>query len=218
MITLHQIEAWVAQGESESQEFKLSTGQRTDAAKTICAFLNHRGGRVLFGVDVRGQIVGQEMTDKTVADVAREMREIEPPVFPFIERTPLQSGREVLTVIVELGSRRPYAFRGQAYRRVGTTNRQLSHDEYNRMLLEQLHSTARWESEPAVGWRVADLDVTEIVRTLEEAIRRGRAEDPGTRDPLAILRGLGLVKGDQLLRAAIVLFGKSDRFLPDYPQ
>jgi len=218
MITLHQIEAWVAQGESESQEFKLSTGQRTDAAKTICAFLNHRGGRVLFGVDVRGQIVGQEMTDKTVADVAREMREIEPPVFPFIERTPLQSGREVLTVIVELGSRRPYAFRGQAYRRVGTTDRQLSHDEYNRMLLEQLHSTARWESEPAVGWRVADLDVTEIVRTLEEAIRRGRAEDPGTRDPLAILRGLGLVKGDQLLRAAIVLFGKSDRFLPDYPQ
>jgi ATP-dependent DNA helicase RecG len=75
-------------------------------------------------------------------------------------------------------------------------------ERYNQMLLEQLHSTVRWESEPAIGWRIADLDTSEIVRTLEEAIRRGRAEDPGTRDSLEILRGLGLVRGDHLLRAA----------------
>jgi ATP-dependent DNA helicase RecG len=139
-------------------------------------------------------------------------------VFPSIERVPLQSGRELVVVSVERGVRRPYVYRGQAYRRVGTTNRQLSREEYNQMLLEQLHSTVRWESEPAFGWRIADLDTSEIVRTLEEAIRRGRAEDPGTRDSLEILRGLGLVRGDHLLRAAVVLFARSDRLLPDYPQ
>jgi ATP-dependent DNA helicase RecG len=218
VIALQQLQAWVVQGESESQEFKLTTGQRTEAAKTICAFLNHQGGRVLFGVDVLGQLIGQEITDKTVADVAREMRDIEPPAFPTIERIPLQSGREVLAVLAERGARRPYVFRGEAYRRVGTTNRKLAREEYNRMLLEQLHGTSRWESEPAVGWRVADLDAAEIVRTLEEAIRRGRAEDPGTRDPLEILRGLGLVKGDHLLRAAVVLFARSSQLLPDYLQ
>lgn len=149
---------------------------------------------------------------------AQELQNIEPPVFPSIERVPLPTGREVLVVSVELGARRPYVYRGEAYRRVGATNRRVGREEYNQMLLEQLHSTARWESEPALGWRVADLDISEIVRTLEEAIRRGRAEDPGTRDPMEILRGLGLVRGKHLLRAAAVLFARYDRLLPDYPQ
>jgi ATP-dependent DNA helicase RecG len=218
MTSPQQIQAWVAQGESETQEFKLSTGQRTDAARSLCAFLNHRGGRVLFGVDPRGHIVGQDTNDKTLADIAYELRQIDPPTLPDIERIALPSGREILAVTVERGPRRPYSFRDEAYRRVGTTNHQLSRHEYGQILLEQLHSTVRWESEPATGWTIADLDTTEIVRTLEEAIRRGRADDPGTRDPNDILRGLGLIKDGQILRAAIVLFAMPERLLPDFPQ
>jgi ATP-dependent DNA helicase RecG len=56
------------------------------------------------------------------------------------------------------------------------------------------------------------------VRTLDEAIRRGRADDPTTRDPAAILRGLGLLRDGYVLRAAIVLFARPERLLPDYPQ
>jgi ATP-dependent DNA helicase RecG len=91
-------------------------------------------------------------------------------------------------------------------------------DDYNRMLLEQLHATARWENEVAAGWKIEDLDAAEIVRTLDEAIRRGRSEDPGTRAPADILRGFGLLKDGQLLRAAVILFARPDRLLPDYPQ
>ena len=218
MTSLQQLQTWVEQGESETQEFKLSTGQRTEAARSLCAFLNHRGGRVLFGVDAQGHIVGQEVSDKTLADIAHELRAIDPPALPNIERIALASGREVVAVTVERGARRPHTFRGEAYRRVGTTNRQLSREEYGQILLEQLHSTVRWESEPATGWAIADLDATEIVRTLEEAIRRGRADDPGTRDLAEILRGLGLIKDGQILRAAVVLFARPDRLLPDYPQ
>ena len=218
MITLEQLETWVGQGESETQEFKLTTGQRTEAVRSLCAFLNHRGGRVLFGVDAQGHIVGQDVSDKTLVDVAHEMRGLDPPALPGIERIALASGREVLAVTVERGARRPYTFRGEAYRRVGATNRQLTREEYGQVLLEQLHSTVRWESEPATGWTIADLDITEIVRTLEEAIRRGRADDPGTREPVEILRGLGLSKDGQILRAAVVLFARPDRLLPDYPQ
>lgn len=218
MVTTDQLKAWVAQGESETQEFKLTTGQRTEAAKTICAMLNHKGGRVLFGVDTQGRILGQDVTDKTVQDVVQELSHLDPPAFPTIERIPLGSGRDVLAVLVERGSRRPYVFKGKAYRRVGTTNVEMSREGYNQMLLEQLHSTSRWENEPASGWTVADLDDTEIVRTLDEAIRRGRAEDPGTRDPSEILRGFGLLRDGQILRAAVVLFAKPDRLLPDFPQ
>ncbi len=218
MISPDQLAAWAATGESETQEFKRSTGQRREATRALCAMLNHRGGRVLFGVEPDGRVVGQQVSDGTVDEVAQEIREIEPPVFPTVERVAVGDGREVLVVSAPTGHSQPYTLRGQAYRRVGTTNQTLSRDEYNRVLVERLHAESRWEIEPAAGWSVADLDEEEIRRTLEEGIRIGRVGDPGTREPEDILRGLGLIKDGALLRAAVVLFGRADRLLPDYTQ
>lgn len=82
MISEDQITAWAAAGESDTQEFKRATGQRRDAARTLCAMLNHRGGRVLFGVEPDGRASGQQVSDHTLEEIARELREIEPPVFP----------------------------------------------------------------------------------------------------------------------------------------
>ncbi|MDE1977556.1 MAG: ATP-binding protein, partial [Elusimicrobia bacterium] len=129
---------WVARGESETQEFKATTGQRGEAAKAVCAMLNHKGGRVIFGVAAKGQIAGQEVTDKTVDDVAAYLRMIEPPAFPAVERIPVDNGREAIAVSVDRGSRRPYTFQGKGYRRVGTTNVEMSRDDYNRMLFDEL--------------------------------------------------------------------------------
>ena len=71
----------VGQGESEHLEFKRSTGQRSDAAKTVCAMLNGLGGFVLFGVTDRGDIIGQQLSARTIEEVVNEVRRIEPPVF-----------------------------------------------------------------------------------------------------------------------------------------
>lgn len=218
MISLVQIETWARGGESETLEFKRSTGERRAAAQTLCGMLNHRGGRVLFGVEPDGRIVGQMVSDHTVEEVAQELREIEPPVFPTIDRVDSAEGRQVLVVTVGAGSAPPYSYRGQAFRRVGNTSQTLTREEYNRVLLERLHGEQRWENQPAAGWTVADLDAAEVTRTLEEAIRRGRAEDPGTRDPAEVLRGLGLMKDGHLLRAAVVLFGRPERLEPEFPQ
>lgn len=218
MISHDQITAWAAAGESDTQEFKRTTGQRREAARTVCAMLNHRGGRVLFGVEPGGRVSGQQVSDHTLEEIAQELREIEPPVFPVIERVVVGDGREVLVVSVGPGHSQPYTHRGRAYRRVGTTNQTLSREEYNRVLLERLHADSRWELQPAAGWSVSDLDHEEILKTLEAGIHAGRIEEPDTRDPQAILRGLGLVNQDVLLRAAVVLFGRADRLLPDFVQ
>ena len=101
---------------------------------------------------------------------------------------------------------------------MNASNRTMSRDEYHRVLLERLHGQHRWENEPVSDWTVEDLDASEITRTIDEAIRRRRAEDPGTRDPTALLRGFGLIRGDRLLRAAVVLFGRSERVGAEYPQ
>ncbi len=218
MITIDQLSAIVSEGESEVLEFKQTTGQRTEAAKTVCAMLNTRGGRVLFGVDRVGTIVGQSVTDKTVEDVVNEIRLIDPPALPSIDRIAVSPRFQAIMITTQRGSRRPYVYKNTAFRRVGNSNLPLSREEYNRLLLEELHATSRWENQQAEGWTVRDLDSGEIVRTLDESIRRGRMEDPGTRNPVDILRGLGLLREEQLLRSAVVLFAKPERLLPDYPQ
>ena len=94
----------------------------------------------------------------------------------------------------------------------------MSADEYNRMLFERMHSEQRWENQPAAGWSVADLDAAEIRRTVAEAVRRGRLEEPVSGEPSDLLRGLGLLRDGVLLRAAAVLFGSTERLEFEMPQ
>lgn len=218
MITRDQLNAWIALGESETLELKRTTGERREGTRTLCAMLNHRGGRVLFGVDAGGAVVGQQVSDRTIEEVAQEIQSLDPPAFPSIERVPVEDGREVLVVTVTQGQSSPYTYKGAAYRRVGNTSPEMSRDEYNRMLLERLHGEQRWENRVADGWTVAGLDANEITRTIDEAVRRGRAQDPGTRDPGEILRGLGLTRDGLPLRAAVVLFGRAERVEAELPQ
>ncbi len=217
-MTRDQLEALVLAGESESQEFKQTTGQRTDGTKTICAMLNQQGGRVLFGVMPDGKVQGQQVVDKTLEQLTTELQQIDPPAFPSLERIPVDAGREALVVTVSPGQRKPYTYKHKAYRRVGNSTLEMTRDEYNHMLLEQVHAVTRWENEPASGWTVEDLDGREIVLALDEAIQRGRADPTSPRDPADILRGFGLVKERHLLRAAVLLFARQERLLPDFPQ
>lgn len=62
-MTLDQITILVASGESETLEFKQTTGTRREATRTVCAMLNHCGGQVLFGVTPEGKVAGQQVSE-----------------------------------------------------------------------------------------------------------------------------------------------------------
>lgn len=55
-VTLEELKAMTAAGESETVEFKKTTGQRSEAARSLCAMLNNRGGSVIFGVAPDGSV------------------------------------------------------------------------------------------------------------------------------------------------------------------
>ena len=217
-MTLEWVMKVVAAGESETVECKATTGTRREAAATLCAMLNQRGGHVLFGVTAAEDVEGQQVSDRTIEEVSTELQRIDPPAFPEIERIQVGVDRQVIAVRVSPGSSPPYQYRGAAYRRVGNTTRVMSVNEYNRMLFERMHSEQRWENQPAAGWTVDDLDVAEIRNTISEAVRIGRLNEPGSREPQDLLRGLGLLRDDVLLRAATVLFGRSERLEFEMPQ
>lgn len=217
-MNIAELEAIVSGGESEQVEFKKTTGQKVDGTRTACAMLNGRGGFVLYGVTDVGEICGQDVTTRTLEEVAAELRKIEPQVLLDVDKVALDSGRHVVAVRVPSGASKPYTYDGRAYVRQGPTTMLMEQSEYRRLLLVQMHPTDRWENQPAHQLTVGDLDAAEITRTVDEAIRRGRLDEPGTRDPEALLQGLGLIRDGILLNAAVVLFAKEERLLPFYPQ
>src|ERR1041385_2129507 len=102
-MNLAELRSLVADGESDRLEFKRSTGQRTDAAKTVCAMLNSLGGFVFFGVSDRGEIAGQQVSAHTLEEIVQELRRIEPPAFPDIETVALENGNTVIALRVPGG-------------------------------------------------------------------------------------------------------------------
>ena len=120
-MTADRIAAVAAAGESETLEFKSTTGTRREAVRTVCAMLNQQGGRVLFGVTPEGNAIGQQVSERTIEEVSAEIGRIEPPAFPTVERVQVAEDREVVVVSVTQGPVKPYQYRGTAYRRVGNT-------------------------------------------------------------------------------------------------
>ena len=118
--TLREIQRVVTRCESPQAEFKRTTGQRTDAAKTICGMLNASGGFVIFGVTDDGRILGQQVTAGTLADVARELGRIDPQALLSPEAVDLEDGTALVLVRVPKGDG-PYTYDGRPYLRVGPT-------------------------------------------------------------------------------------------------
>ena len=216
-MNLRELKKIVASGESDRLEFKSSTGQRTKAMKTVCGMLNGLGGFVLFGISDKGGLVGQDIAAKTMADISAELNRIDPPVFPDIETVTLGNGKSVIALRIPGGGL--YTYDGRPYVRRGPTTSLMPKAEYDRRVVERLHSTRRWENEPAAkGISIKDLDHDEIQLTLTNAIDAGRMDRPRRSDAKSILTGLGLIIDGCLTNAAVVLYGKNIRLESIYPQ
>ena len=101
---IDQIAQLVETSESETLEFKETTGTRREASRTVCAFLNQRGGQVLFGVTAAGVVAGQQVSDRTIEELSAELQRIDPPAFPTVERIRVDGNREVVVVSADQGT------------------------------------------------------------------------------------------------------------------
>lgn len=208
----------VEAGESETVELKKSTAQLSRAGKTLCAFLNGRGGHVLIGVTPAGEIAGQQVSDKTQQDVAAMLQRFEPPAPVETQLVELPEGdRKVIVLDAHaMADSYPFTFGGRPYQRIGTTTSVMPQERYETLLLDRAHARRRWENQPAVDVRLEDLDHEEILRTRESAIQKRRISAGTSTDIGDILDRLGLRRDGVITQAAQILYGT--RFLPDYPQ
>lgn len=214
-MNLESLRPIVALGESDQREFKKTTGELRGGMESLCAFLNGSGGQVFFGVTEAGKIRGQDISDATLQEVAREIVKLDPPATVMQSRISVEATREVLVLEVSPGPQAPYCYNGRPYRRVTSTTSLMPQAEYKRRLLERSHALRRWENQVAARYRPADLDLEEIRWTLSDAREAGRLAAPTT-DPLDALEKLKVIDNGQILQAAVVAFAKE--MLPEYPQ
>ena len=217
-MNLDELRCLVALGESETLELKETTGGLTAGVRTICAMLNGgRGGYVLFGVRDDGRITGQQIAADTLERLANELRRITPRADVRVEVTGIEGDRSVIAVLVPESSV-VHTIDRVPYQRIANTTGQMPDELYRRRVVDEELVASAWESRPAEGCTLADLDEREIVLTVEEAIRRQRLEDPGTREIELLLIGLGLLANGQFCNAAVVLFGREERLRGRFPQ
>src|SRR3989442_926385 len=125
------IQKLIAEGESQTLEFKRSLGLQREGLETLCGMMNAdmAQGSVIFGVDPSGTRVGVEPGDLDKAQ--RSLSQIVASKFqprPMLEVTVIElSGKRVVLVTGRRDRSVPYhEYDGRAFIREGTVTRQLS--------------------------------------------------------------------------------------------
>lgn len=126
--------------ETETIEFKKSTGELKEGIISLSSMLNkHSNGTVYFGVKNDGEVIGQEIGDRTLRDVSQMVAaSIKPQIIPTITLE-LLDGCNVIKLYAQ-GSEKPYSAFGRYYIRSADEDRELSPTELRRMMQENENS------------------------------------------------------------------------------
>ena len=89
-MTIEDVKVIIRGDETRILEIKKTTGELKDGMRSACAFLNTAGGWLFFGIaPTTLKILGQEVTDNTRKEIARECRFRIPKDYSSMERNQL---------------------------------------------------------------------------------------------------------------------------------
>lgn len=101
--------------ETETVEYKKTTGELKEAMVSISAILNKHGiGTIYFGIKNNGDVIGQDVSDSSLRDVSRMVYEqIKPQIYPVIQEVNVD-GKSIIKVEFS-GDEQPYSAAGRYY-------------------------------------------------------------------------------------------------------
>jgi predicted HTH transcriptional regulator len=154
-------------GEDTFLELKVKLSNSEKIAQEIVALANTGGGVMIFGVNDQMRIEGVDNPEGVQDELVRICREdIEPSLFPFIDRIAFDNGRRVVALDIE-GKRRPYRTHdGRFYIRVGAEKREATREELSELMNEARPSG--FEDMPVAGALVTDIDEAHLWTFLRE--------------------------------------------------
>lgn len=206
----------ISTGESETVEFKKSTAALREGIETICAFANQRGGYLLFGIADDGTVVGQQVTEDTIKNIANAVKlNTDPKLYPSIQRIEMQ-GKTCVLITVEESPLKPHLAYGRAYLRVGPTNQKLDREGYE-YLLRQRFNGYGFDYQVQPGATLSDIDTNTLYEFLETANSVRDLNENLLLPADIVLQKLDLMTEKGITKAALLLFGKNpQKFFADH--
>ena len=200
----YQLTQWA---ESETFEWKLSTRLGKEIVQAVTAFANTRGGVLVCGIADSGEIVGQDISDATLREIAQTiLANTEERLYPVIEQQILE-GKSVIVVEMKESPLRPHVAYGRAYKRVGPASIAMDQGEYHRLLGTKRNGGGA-DRNPCPGAAMADINEEALQKFIAIANDQRNLNMPIFADPEQILLSLELSSGAGLTNGAVLLFGK----------
>jgi len=187
--------------EDENFDYKEKIDQ--SFGKTVCAYANTNGGKIIVGISKKGKIVGT--TQKEEEKATNIMENCKPPI-KFRMKWGQRDGKNILIIDIPR-SDRIHTWKGIAYKRSGSSSTPMDAQEI--IELGRKRGDIRFDEEICKEARITDIDDGKVKWFLQTArIKRGfpLGEDIQVRDALY---HLNLMKDDKITNAAILLFGRN---------
>lgn len=194
--------------ENEQIEFKKSTGELKEGVISIVSILNkHGSGELYFGVKNNGDVIGQDVSDKTLREISHAIADnIRPQIYPNVDK--ITFGDKTVACVKFNGDRAPYLAYHIPRIRVADEDKVMDQDFYHDMLNKR-DAEKPWERKES-KYTVDDV----IEKDLQLYLRRAKEANRITfesEDPAVVLDKLELLAEDgiHLVNAGAVLFCSS---------
>ncbi|MEP7339938.1 MAG: RNA-binding domain-containing protein [Acidobacteriota bacterium] len=202
-------------GEDTYLELKVRFSNVEKMIAEIIALANTAGGAIVFGVNDQLRIEGVDDPE----DIEEQLRnicahQIQPPVFPYINKVAFDSGRRIVVLEVDAAGRPHRTLDDRFYLREGAIKRETTREELSR-LFHETHAI-QFEQVPVFQAEIeSDIDESLLwsyVRSVNPGYwgetTKGYPNDTVMRD-----MGLAVKIGDDLLPTVggLLLFGLNDR-------
>ena len=162
-------------GESKNIEYKVAVPKKSEKyMKTVVAFANGNGGKIVFGIDDKTlEIVGMDEDNifKTMDAITNAISDsCEPRIRPDVT---LQTVNDKTVIVVEIlpGAMRPYYIKSEGmtegtYMRVSGTTRPVEGYMLKELILEG--QNLYFDSEPCRELQITDEDIQNLCKTMKE--------------------------------------------------
>ena len=213
------VEDTMFSGESKNIEYKVSLPDKSEKyMKTIVAFANTQGGKLIVGVDDKThQIVGVEndVLFQLMDGIANAVSDsCVPQIIPDIEPQTV-NGKTVIVVSVEAGKNRPYYLKSKGkdngtYIRVAGTSRQAFPEKIKELEMEGARIS--WDELTCVGYPVSEETTEKLCQDIEKFRKKaGMSEHSVKKEQLINWKILKQSEGQLLATNAYALL-TSDYF------
>jgi ATP-dependent DNA helicase RecG len=180
----------------------------------VGGLLNVGGGRVVLGITTSGAIQGVLQPERIATSLRRYLTTgISPKSLWSLEAVTIAE-QNILLLEVPEGMDKPYIVEGGIPLCVKNRIVAAGREQISDLIRRHSAASQRWERQVVVGAEWADLDEILVKETLRLALASERWS--GSPDDLGgFMNSLGIMTGDGVSHAALILFGKKPaRFLP----